>query len=106
QTKNGTRRKEQPFEGIVPNLERRYVETDSQGTRAHIEEYMATTTCPNCDGTRLKSVSRSVLVNDTSISEVNRMSIGDALAHFEGWEAELTERERIIAEEILKEIRS
>jgi excinuclease ABC subunit A len=105
-TKNGTRRKEKPFEGVIPNLERRYVETDSQGTREHIEEYMATTTCPACDGTRLKPVSRSVLVNDTSITEVNRMSIGDALAHLEGWEAELTERERIIAEEILKEIRS
>jgi excinuclease ABC subunit A len=105
-TKNGTRRKEKPFEGVIPNLERRYVETDSQGTREHIEEYMATTTCPVCDGTRLKPVSRSVLVNDTSITEVNQMSIGDALDHFEGWEEKLTERERIIAEEILKEIRS
>lgn len=105
-TKNGTRRKEKPFEGVIPNLERRYVETDSQSTREHIEEYMATTTCPDCDGTRLKPSSRSVLVNDTSITEVNRMSIGDALAHFEGWEAQLTERERVIAEEILKEIRS
>jgi excinuclease ABC subunit A len=105
-TKNGTRRKEKPFEGVIPNLERRYVETDSQGTREHIEEYMATTTCPACDGTRLKPVSRSVLVNGTSITEVNRMSIGDALDHFEGWEEKLTERERIIAEEILKEIRS
>jgi excinuclease ABC subunit A len=106
QTKNGTRRKEKPFEGVVPNLERRYVETDSESTRDHIEEYMATTTCPDCDGTRLRPVSRSVLVNGTSITEVNRMSIGDALTHFEGWEADLTERERIIGEEILKEIRS
>ncbi|MFC6961898.1 excinuclease ABC subunit UvrA [Halocatena marina] len=106
QTKNGIRRKEKPFEGIIPNLERRYVETDSQGTRDHIEEYMATTTCPSCNGTRLKPASRSVLVNQTAITEVNQMSIGDALAHFEGWEAQLTERERIIAAEILKEIRS
>lgn len=105
-TKNGIRRKEQPFEGIIPNLERRYVETDSQSTREHIEEYMATTTCPACEGTRLKPASRGVLVNGTSITEINRMSIGDALERFEGWEAELTERERIIAEEILKEIRA
>ncbi|UPM42562.1 excinuclease ABC subunit UvrA [Halocatena salina] len=104
-TKNGIRRKEQPFEGIIPNLERRYVETDSQSTREHIEEYMATTTCPACEGTRLKPASRAVLVNDTAITEINRMSIGDALDQFEGWETQLTKRERIIAEEILKEIR-
>ena len=104
-TKNGTRRKEKRFEGVIPNLERRYVETDSDGTRDHIENYMATTTCPACDGTRLKPESRAVLVGDTAVTEVNRMSIGDALAHFEGLDADLDARERTIAEEILKEIR-
>ncbi|MEZ3144519.1 excinuclease ABC subunit UvrA [Halobaculum sp. MBLA0143] len=106
QTKDGVRRKTKRFEGVIPNLERRHVETDSDRTRDHIEEFMAVTTCPECDGTRLKPQSRSVLVDDTSITEVNRLSIGDALAHFEGMEAELTERERTIAEEILKEIRA
>ncbi|ADQ68343.1 excinuclease ABC subunit UvrA [Halogeometricum borinquense] len=106
QTRNGTRRKEKRFEGVIPNLERRHVETDSDSTREHIEDYMAVTTCPDCDGTRLKEQSRHVLVADTSITEVNRMSIGDALEHFEGLEAELDERERTIAEEILKEIRA
>ena len=106
ETKNGVRRKEKRFEGVLPNLERRYVETESERTREHIEEYMAVTTCPACEGTRLNPQSRSVLVADTSITEVNRMSIGDALAHFEGMEAELSERERTIAEEILKEIRA
>jgi excinuclease ABC subunit A len=67
---------------------------------------MAVTTCPNCEGTRLKSESRAVLVDDTSITAVNEMSIGDALAHFEEMEADLTEREQKIAEEILKEIRA
>ena len=105
-TQNGTRRKDKRFEGVIPNLERRYVETDSKGTRNHIEEYMATTTCPACDGTRLKPASRAVLVDDTAITEVSRSSIGDALAHFEGLEADLTERERTIGEEILKEIRA
>ena len=104
-TKNGTRRKRKRFEGVIPNLERRYVETDSDGTRDHIENYMATTTCPACDGTRLKPESRAVLVGDTAVTEVNRMSIGDALAHFEGLDADLDARERTIAEEILKEIR-
>ncbi|WP_136590709.1 excinuclease ABC subunit UvrA [Salinigranum halophilum] len=106
QTKNGTRRKTKRFEGVIPNLERRHVETDSESTRDHIEKYMAVTTCPACDGTRLKPQSRSVLVQGTAITEVNRMSIGDALDHFEGMEAEMGERERTIAEEILKEIRA
>ncbi|WP_318567525.1 excinuclease ABC subunit UvrA [Salinigranum marinum] len=105
-TRNGTRRKTKRFEGVIPNLERRHVETDSESTRDHIEKYMAVTTCPACDGTRLKPQSRSVLVQDTSITEVNRMSIGDALAHFEGLEAEMGDRDRTIAEEILKEIRA
>jgi excinuclease ABC subunit A len=106
QTRNGTRRKTKRFEGVIPNLERRHVETDSDSTREHIEEYMAVTTCPECEGTRLKEQSRHVRVAGTSITEVNRMSIGDALDHFEGLEADLTERERTIAAEILKEIRA
>jgi len=105
-TKNGTRRKTKRFEGVIPNLERRHVETDSDSTRDHIEDYMAVTTCPACEGTRLKEQSRHVRVAGTSITEVNRMSIGDALDHFEGLETELTERERTIAAEILKEIRA
>jgi len=106
QTKNGTRRKEKPFEGVIPNLERRYVETDSESTRDHIEEYMSVTTCPACDGTRLKPESRAVLVDGTPITEVNRMSIGDALDHFEGMEQRFDARDRKIAAEILKEIRA
>jgi excinuclease ABC subunit A len=106
ETKNGVRRKEKRFEGVIPNLERRHVETDSDSTREHIEEYMAVTTCPDCEGTRLKPQSRSVLVDGVAVTEVNRMSIGDARDHFEGMEATLTERERTIAEEILKEIRA
>ncbi|MDL0121180.1 excinuclease ABC subunit UvrA [Halobacterium salinarum] len=105
-TKNGTRRKEKRFEGVIPNLERRYVETDSESTRDHIETYMSVTTCPACDGTRLKPSSRAVLVDGTPITDVNRMSIGDALAQFEGMEAELDARDTKIAAEILKEIRA
>ncbi|WP_207586932.1 excinuclease ABC subunit UvrA [Halomontanus rarus] len=105
-TKNGTRRKRKRFEGIIPNLERRYLETDSDSTREHIENYMSATACPACDGTRLKPASRAVLVDGTAITEINGLSIGDALEHFESMEADLTEREKVIAEEILKEIRS
>ena len=105
-TRNGTRRKKKRFEGVIPNLERRHVETDSKGTREHIEDYMAVTDCPACGGTRLKEQSRHVLVDGTSITEVNRMSIGDARRHFEGLESTLSERDRTIATEILKEIRA
>ncbi|KAA9399889.1 excinuclease ABC subunit UvrA [Haloarcula sp. CBA1130] len=105
-TKNGTREKSERFEGVIPNLERRHVETDSDRAREHIEEFMATTTCPACEGTRLKAESRAVLVDGTSITDVNEMSISDALAHFEGMEGNLSARDRKIAEEILKEIRA
>ncbi len=105
-TKSGVRRKKQPFEGVIPNLERRHVETDSQGTREHIEEYMSVTTCPACEGTRLKAESRAVQIDGYSITDINQMSIGDALDHFEGLEGVLSDRDRRIAEEILKEIRS
>jgi len=67
---------------------------------------MSATACPACDGTRLKPASRAVLVDDSSITEINAMSIGDAREHFESMEADLTEREKVIAEEILKEIRA
>ena len=105
-TRTGTREKTERFEGVIPNLERRHVETDSNRAREHIEEYMATTTCPACEGTRLKEQSRHVLVGETAITEVNQLSIEDALAHFEGLEAELDDRDRTIAEEIVKEIRA
>lgn len=105
-TKNGVREKDEKFEGVIPNLERRYLETDSDSTREHIEDYMAVTECPVCEGTRLNDQSRSVYVDGTSITEVNDLSIGDALAHFEGLEGSLNERETKIAEEILKEIRA
>jgi len=105
-TKNGTREKTERFEGVIQNLERRYVETDSDRARDHIENYMATTTCPACEGTRLKAESRAVLVDGTAITEVNQMSIGDALTHFEEMEGHLDARDTKIAEEILKEIRA
>ena len=105
-TKNGTRRKQKRFEGVIPNLERRYLETDSDSTRDHIENYMSVTECPACNGSRLKPASRAVLVDGTSIADVNRRSIGDALEHFEGVEANLNERQTKIAKEILKEIRA
>ncbi|WP_281194894.1 excinuclease ABC subunit UvrA [Halorubrum sp. F4] len=105
-TKNGTREKTERFEGVIPNLERRHVETDSERARDHIEEYMAVTTCPECEGTRLKEQSRHVRVAGAPITEVNRLSIAEAREHFEGMEDDLGERDTKIATEILKEIRA
>ncbi len=104
-TNNSRRRKEKPFEGVIPNLERRHKETESRRTREKIEEYMSVSVCQECNGTRVKPESRSVLIDGVSITEINKMSINDALEHFEGLEKNLTKRNRKIAEEILKEIR-
>ena len=90
------------FEGIVANLERRYRETDSDGSREKIEEFMAMRPCPACHGSRLRPESRAVLVGGLSINEFCHLSVHKAIA----WLAEmdLTETEQHIARLILREI--
>jgi excinuclease ABC subunit A len=97
------------FEGVIPNLSRRYKETDSDYIRTEIEKYMAENPCPACGGARLKPESLAVTVDGRNISAVTRLSIDDALAWVERLQAPdspLTDRERTIAYQILKEIRS
>ncbi len=91
------------FEGIVANLERRYRETDSDGVREKIEEYMSLVPCPACKGARLRPESRAVLVGGLAIHEFSRFSVRRALAWLD--EVELTETERHIARLIFREIR-
>jgi len=91
-----------PFEGVIPNLERRYRETQSNRAREMIEKYMATHICRSCQGTRLKPESRAVRINGKNIVDVTRMSIKDARSFFEN--LQLTEFQKKIAERILKEI--
>jgi excinuclease ABC subunit A len=90
------------YEGIVPNLERRYRETDSDLAREKIEEYMSLVPCPACKGARLKPESRAVLVGGVAIHEFTALSVKRALE----WLAavELTETERHIARLIIREI--
>jgi excinuclease ABC subunit A len=90
------------FEGIVPNLERRYRETDSEWTREKIEEFMSLVPCPACKGSRLRPESRAVLVAGLAIHEFCSFSVKRALT----WVAQvdLTDRERDIARLILREI--
>ncbi len=90
------------FEGIVPNLERRYRETDSEWSREKIEEYMSVRPCPECKGARLRPESRAVTVHGIALHEFTALSARRALEWLDA--VELSETERAIARLILREI--
>ena len=92
------------FEGIVPNLERRYRETQSPAMRAEIEACMAETPCPACGGQRLKKTALAVTVGGKNIAELTALSVM-AAAEFLN-RLNMTRKEQLIAEQIVKEIRS
>ncbi len=92
------------FEGVIPNLERRYLETDSDYVRKKIEDYMRVLKCPKCQGKRLKPEMLAITVNNKSIIDLTEFSIETAHKFFD--KLNLTESEKIIAEPILKEIAS
>jgi len=91
-----------PFEGVVGNLSRRYLETESDFMREQIERYMNIQPCPACNGARLKKESLSVTVSGKSIHDVTRFSIKDAMHFFD--QLALSEKEKEIGRRILKEI--
>ena len=90
------------FEGIVPNLERRYKETDSDWSREKIEEYMSVRPCPECKGARLRPESRAVKVGELAIHEFTHLSAKRALEWLET--LELSNHDQAIARLILREI--
>lgn len=92
------------FEGIVNNLERRYRETNSQYIKDEISDYMSQTECPECHGQRLKKEALSVTVGGKNINDVSNFSITGALEFIR--DLKLSKREGMIAEQILKEIKS
>ncbi len=95
------------YEGVIPNLERRHRETDSDYVRSEIEKYMAENPCPACQGARLKPESLAVTVDGRNIHAVSKLSIAEALDWVERLRAPdspLSERQRTIAHQILKEI--
>ncbi len=94
------------FEGVIPILKRKYEETESEYVRQELEQYMSTRPCPACGGKRLKPESLAVTVAGKNIAEVTAMSIEEAYAWFSELENHLTERERTIAERILREVRT
>jgi excinuclease ABC subunit A len=99
------------FEGVIPNLERRHRETESDYIRTEIERYMRSRPCPVCNGQRLKPESLAVTIGDKNITQVASLSIARALEWIElldgsqGGEPILSPREQVIARQILKEIR-
>ena len=93
-----------PFEGICNNLERRYHETQSPAMRAELEECMSEICCPKCKGLRLRREALAVTVGGKNIAEVCDMSITEVMAFVES--LTLSDKEKIIADRILKEIRS
>jgi len=91
-----------PFEGIIPNLERRYRETESNSVREELAKYLSTQPCPECRGTRLRREARHVWVGDKTLPAVTGLPIGDATEYFRG--LTLPGRRGEIADKILKEI--
>jgi len=94
-----------PFEGVIPNLQRRYRETESTWMREELGKYMSDAQCETCVGKRLKPEALCVRVADMDISVTGEMSIKDALTRFEKLGKELTKQQMEIAQRILKEIR-
>ena len=92
------------FEGVINNLERRFLESDSEWKREAIAEYQSDSACESCNGDRLKEEALCVKINDHNISEVTRKSILDAAKWFKDLEKNLDKRQFKIAEHVLKEI--
>ncbi len=93
-----------PFEGVIPNLERRYRETSSDMAKEELGSYMTDMSCPDCGGKRLKKASLAVTIGGKSIADVSEMSVREARDFFEN--IELSEKNRMIGQQILKEVNS
>jgi excinuclease ABC subunit A len=92
------------FEGILPNMERRYRDTDSQSVREDLAKFLATQPCPDCGGTRLRKDARHVFVDERNLPSITEMAVGEAYAYFE--QLVLEGRQGEIADKILKELRA
>ncbi|MBI1957415.1 MAG: excinuclease ABC subunit UvrA, partial [Candidatus Niyogibacteria bacterium] len=96
---------EKRFEGIIPNLERRWKETDSEWTRAEIERYMRIEVCPTCAGRRLKPEALAVRLGDKSIADVSALSCASAAAFMRAYEKDLaSQKAKVIAKPLSREI--
>ncbi len=93
-----------PFEGIIPNFERRYRDTDSQSVREDMAKLLTTAPCPDCGGTRLRQDARHVFVDERNLPSITAMAVGEAQDYFE--QLVLEGRKGAIADKILKELRA
>ncbi len=93
-----------PFEGVIPNMQRRYRETESQAVREELSKYMTHQACPSCHGTRLRQDARSVLIKKKSLPDITQMAIGECFDYFN--KLKLTGAKGKIADKILKEIQA
>ncbi len=91
------------FEGVIPNFERRYRDTESQMVRDELAKYLSSQHCPDCDGTRLREEARHVFIKERNLPSLTQLPVGDALKYFET--LKLKGKQGKIAEKILKEIR-
>ena len=91
-----------PFEGVIPNMERRYRETESNAVREELAKYLSQQPCSSCNGSRLRLEARNVFIQETNLPEISDMSIAGAFSFFEN--LELSGQRGQIAEKILKEI--
>lgn len=96
-------RRQHKFEGIIHNMERRYRETESQSVREELTKFMATSSCSECAGTRLRKSARNVFIDNKRIEDIVCMPVGDCSDYFD--QLELPGRQGEIAERIVKEIR-
>ena len=96
-------RRQHKFEGVIHNMERRYRETESQSVRDELTKYMATSNCPECDGTRLRKSARNVFIDNKRIEDIVCMPVGDCADYFD--QLDLVGRQGEIADRIIKEIR-
>ncbi|HAK51017.1 MAG TPA: excinuclease ABC subunit UvrA [Gammaproteobacteria bacterium] len=94
--------REHPFEGIIPNMERRYHDTDSQTVREHLSRFLSNQTCPECNGTRLNRDACAVTINEKALPEIASLSIHDAHEYFDS--LKLTGQRGKVAEKIQKEV--
>ena len=92
------------FEGILPNFERRYRDTESQGVREELSKYVSTAPCQQCQGTRLCRDARNVFVDEQTLPEITNLPVGEAFSYFE--QLALPGRSGEIADKILKELRA
>jgi len=92
------------FEGIIPNFQRRYRDTESQSVREELAKYLSTQKCPDCSGTRLRREARHVFVDDRTLAQITELPVGDAFEYF-AHQLQFQGAQKEIADKILKELR-